>query len=85
MAREKLAAKEPCAIAYHGNVVDLLEYLYDQNVTIDLLSDQTSCHVPYDGGYCPQGLSFEERTRMLAEDPAGFRCPGGQNPSPSLE
>ena len=74
MAREKLAAKEPCAIAYHGNVVDLLEYLYDQNVTIDLLSDQTSCHVPYDGGYCPQGLSFEERTRMLAEDPAGFRA-----------
>lgn len=54
--------------------MDLLEYLYDQNVTIDLLSDQTSCHVPYDGGYCPQGLSFEERTRMLAEDPAGFRA-----------
>ena len=74
MAREKLAAKEPCAIAYHGNVVDLLEYLYDQNVTVDLLSDQTSCHVPYDGGYCPQGLTFAERTRMLAEDPAGFRA-----------
>ncbi len=74
LARKKLTAKEPCAIAYHGNIVDLLEYLYDQNVTIDLLSDQTSCHVPYDGGYCPQGLSFEERTRMLAEDPAGFRA-----------
>lgn len=73
LAQEKLAAKEPCAIAYCGNVVDLLEYLYEKNVHIDLLSDQTSCHVPYDGGYCPQGLSFAERTRMLAEDRAGFK------------
>lgn len=73
LAQEKLAAKEPCAIAYCGNVVDLLEYLYEKNVHIDLLSDQTSCHVPYDGGYCPQGLSFAERTRMLAEDREGFR------------
>ncbi len=72
MAKEKLAAKEPCAIAYCGNIVDLLEYLYENDVHIDLLSDQTSCHVPYDGGYCPQGLSFQERTRMLAEDPETF-------------
>ncbi len=72
-AREKLAAKEPCAIAYCGNIVDLLEYLYEENVHIDLLSDQTSCHVPYDGGYCPQGLTFAERTRMLAEDRDGFK------------
>ena len=73
-AREKQAEKAPCAIAYHGNVVDLLEYLYAENVHIDLLSDQTSCHVPYDGGYCPQGLSFAQRTEMLAKDPAGFRA-----------
>ena len=73
-AKEKQAVKEPCAIAYHGNVVDLLEFLYERNVTVDLLSDQTSCHVPYAGGYCPQGLTFEERTRMLAEDPVGFRA-----------
>ncbi len=72
-AREKLAAKEACAIAYCGNIVDLLEYLYEENVHIDLLSDQTSCHVPYDGGYCPQGLTFAERTRMLAEDREGFK------------
>ncbi len=72
-AREKQAAKEACAIAYCGNIVDLLEYLYDNNVTIDLLSDQTSCHVPYDGGYCPQGLTFAERTRLLAEDREEFR------------
>lgn len=72
ISKEKLAAKEACAIAYHGNVVDLLEYLLEENVHVDLLSDQTSCHVPYDGGYCPQGISFEERTRLLAEDKETF-------------
>ena len=73
MAKEKMAAKEPCAIAYLGNIVDLLEYLYEQNVHVDLMSDQTSCHVPYDGGYCPQGLTFAQRTEMLANDPEGFK------------
>ena len=73
MAQAKLAAKEPCAIAYLGNIVDLLEYLYEKNVHVDLMSDQTSCHVPYDGGYCPQGLTFAQRTEMLASDPEGFK------------
>ena len=73
LAKEKMAAKEPCAIAYLGNIVDLLEYLYEQNVHVDLMSDQTSCHVPYDGGYCPQGLTFAQRTEMLANDPEGFK------------
>ena len=73
LAQEKLEKKEPCAIAYHGNIVDLLEYLYDKKIQIDLLSDQTSCHVPYDGGYCPQGLTFAERTQMLAHDRDTFR------------
>ncbi len=73
IAKQKLAAKEPCAIAYLGNIVDLLEYLYEQNVHVDLMSDQTSCHVPYDGGYCPQGLTFAQRTEMLAHDPEGFK------------
>ena len=73
MAKEKLQKKEACAIAYLGNIVDLLEYLYEQNVHVDLMSDQTSCHVPYDGGYCPQGLTFAQRTEMLANDPEGFK------------
>ena len=73
IARAHQDEKKPCAVAFHGNIVDLLEYLYEKNVHIDLLSDQTSCHVPYDGGYCPQGLSFEERTRKLAEDPERFK------------
>ncbi|WP_319521638.1 urocanate hydratase [uncultured Desulfosarcina sp.] len=65
--------KRTLSIAYHGNVVDLLQYLADKQVPVDLLSDQTSCHVAYDGGYCPQGVSFEERTRLLAEDRRTFR------------
>ena len=73
LAQKKLAKKEAASIAYHGNVVDLLEYLLEKKVQVDLLSDQTSCHVPYDGGYCPQGIDFAERTRLLAEDPQTFR------------
>ena len=73
LAREKMEKKEACAIAYLGNIVDLLEYLYENNVHVDLMSDQTSCHVPYDGGYCPQGLTFAQRTEMLANDPEGFK------------
>lgn len=72
-AAEEKSAKRPCAIAYHGNVVDLLEYLLAKDVHVDLLSDQTSCHVPYDGGYCPQGMSFAQRTSLLEEDPQRFK------------
>ena len=61
------------SIAYLGNIVDLLEYADKNNLKIDLLSDQTSCHEPYTGGYCPQGITFEERTRLLGEDTKKFR------------
>ncbi len=64
---------KPLSIAYHGNVVDLLEYVASNNVSIDLLSDQTSCHVAYNGGYCPQGITYEERTRLLESDRKKFR------------
>jgi len=73
LAQEHLARKEPISIAYHGNVVDLLEYLVEQRIHVDLLSDQTSCHAAYDGGYCPQGLTFDERTDMLQTDKTRFR------------
>lgn len=73
LAKEAINKKEPLAVAYHGNIVDLLEYAIDQNIKIDLLSDQTSCHEAYTGGYCPQGLTFEMRTKMLDEDPSVFR------------
>ncbi len=64
---------KPVSIAYHGNIVDLLEYAVANDIHIDLLSDQTSCHAVYDGGYCPVGLSFEQRTEMLHNGHARFR------------
>ena len=73
IAEEKLASKTPYAIAYHGNIVEILEYAIEHNKHIDLLSDQTSCHAVYDGGYCPVGTSFEERTKLLATDRPKFR------------
>jgi len=65
--------REPLSIAYHGNVVDLLEYIDRHRVPVELLSDQTSCHVPYDGGYTPAGLSFEEGRHLLRTDRDRFR------------
>lgn len=72
VAKERQESKTPYAIAFHGNIVDLLEYADKNNIHIDLLSDQTSCHAVYDGGYCPAGITFEERTRLLAEDREKF-------------
>lgn len=68
LAKEKVAAKEACSIAYHGNIVDLLEAAATRDINIELLSDQTSCHNVYNGGYCPVSLSFDERTEMLSKD-----------------
>ncbi len=73
LAREACSRCEPISIAYHGNIVDLLEYAVAHDETIHLLSDQTSCHAVYEGGYCPVGLTHRERTEMLHADPAGFR------------
>lgn len=72
-AGEAMKRKEPLSIAYHGNIVELLEYAADKEIKIDLLSDQTSCHEPYSGGYCPVGISYEERTRLLHDDREKFR------------
>ena len=72
LAEEKREAKETISIAYHGNIVDLLEAAVQRNFKIDLLSDQTSCHNVYNGGYCPVGLTFSERTEMLHEDREKF-------------
>lgn len=74
MAEEYQALGKALSIAYHGNIVDLLEYAVANHKHIDILSDQTSCHVAYDGGYCPQGLTFEERTNLLAGDRPAFHA-----------
>ena len=64
---------EALSIGYLGNVVDLLEYIDSNDIQVDLISDQTSCHVPYDGGYTPAGVSFAEGREILASDPGRFR------------
>lgn len=73
LAGKALQAGEPVSVAYHGNIVDLLEYADRHYLPIDLLSDQTSCHAVYDGGYCPAGITFEERTDLLTHHREEFR------------
>ncbi|MCC8057265.1 urocanate hydratase [Cloacibacillus sp.] len=73
MAKDEMDSGEVDSIAFHGNIVDLLQYAVDHDITIDLLSDQTSCHAAYDGGYCPCGVTFEEHTRLLKEEPEKYR------------
>lgn len=73
IAKEYLENKEEISIAYHGNIVDLLEYVVKNNIKVELMSDQTSCHAVYDGGYCPQGVTFEERTKLLSENREKFK------------
>lgn len=72
LAKRFIIKKKPLSIAFHGNIVDLLEYAVSKNISIDLLSDQTSCHAAYEGGYCPQGITFEERTKLLSKDREKF-------------
>ncbi len=73
LAEQALQEKKPLSIAFLGNIVDLLEYADRTDKHIDLLSDQTSCHAVYEGGYCPAGITFEERTQLLADDREKFK------------
>jgi urocanate hydratase len=76
-ARRAQAAGEAVSIGYLGNVVDLWEAIADLpadcSFTVDLGSDQTSCHNPYGGGYYPVGLSYDEANDLMVSDPAKFR------------
>lgn len=65
--------KEAVSIAYVGNVVDLWERLAAEGVAVDLGSDQTSLHNPYNGGYYPAGHSLDRAQAMLCDDPAAFK------------
>ena len=71
--RKAVEAKEAVSLAYHGNIVDLWERLANDNVHVDLGSDQTSLHNPWAGGYYPVGYSFEESKRMMADEPERFK------------
>ena len=67
------AAKEVVSIAYQGNIVDLWEKFAEENIKVDMGSDQTSLHNPWAGGYYPAGLTFEESNQMMAEQPELFK------------
>ena len=71
--RKAMEAKETVSLAYQGNVVDLWERLADENIQVDLGSDQTSLHNPWAGGYYPAGYTYEEAQRMMADEPARFK------------
>lgn len=71
--RRALAAGEVVSMAYQGNIVDLWERLADDNIRVDLGSDQTSLHNPWAGGYYPAGLTYEQSRTMMAEDPEQFK------------
>ncbi len=65
--------REVVSIAYDGNVVDVWEKFDEENLYIDLGSDQTSLHNPWAGGYYPVGLTYEESNKMMVENPELFK------------
>lgn len=71
--RKAKADKEVVSIAYNGNIVEVWEKFDQENLYIELGSDQTSLHNPWAGGYYPAGLSFEEANQMMAENPVLFK------------
>ena len=71
--RKAVDERRTVSMAYVGNVVDLWERLADEDIEVNLGSDQTSLHNPWAGGYYPVGLTFEESKRMMADDPARFK------------
>lgn len=71
--KKALDGKETVSIAYLGNVVDVWERFDEENLHIDLGSDQTSLHNPWAGGYYPTGYTFEESNELMANDPEKFK------------
>ena len=73
--RVRLAKKnrETVSLAYLGNIVEVWEKFYVEDIHIDLGSDQTSLHNPWAGGYYPCDISFEDANIMMAENPKLFK------------
>lgn len=71
--KQAQANMEATSLAYQGNIVDLWEKLLQENVTVDIGSDQSSLHNPWSGGYYPKGYSLEESNLMMAENPEQFK------------
>ena len=65
--------KETVSIGFHGNIVEVWESFYDNNIKVDIGSDQTSLHNPWSGGYYPMDLSFEESNKLISNNPKEFK------------
>ena len=65
--------KRGCSVGYVGNIVDLWERLVERDVHVHLGSDQTSLHNPYQGGYFPVGLSFDDAQQLMHKEPSTFK------------
>jgi urocanate hydratase len=65
--------KRPLSIAYSGNIVDLWRYVVQNNIKVELASDQTSCHAVYDGGYTPYQISFKEGRELIKSNIQRFK------------
>jgi len=71
--RVAVSNKETVSIAYDGNIVEVWEKFADENIHVDLGSDQTSLHNPWAGGYYPVGNSYEHANEMMANNPEQFK------------
>ncbi|SDX26482.1 urocanate hydratase [Aequorivita viscosa] len=71
--RAAVLNSETVSIAYDGNIVDVWEKFADENIQIDLGSDQTSLHNPWAGGYYPAGMTYEESNKMMGSNPELFK------------
>ena len=71
--RKAKEQKEVVSLAYLGNIVDLWEKLVEENIAVELGSDQTSLHNPWAGGYYPVGMTYEESNDMMANNPEQFK------------
>lgn len=71
--RKAQAENEVVSIAYIGNIVDVWERFYEENIFIHVGSDQTSLHIPWTGGYYPADISYEEANRLIREEPEVFK------------
>ncbi|WP_276389394.1 urocanate hydratase [Eudoraea chungangensis] len=65
--------KEVLSLAYIGNVVEVWERFYEENLFVHLGSDQTSLHNPWAGGYYPMGLDYEEANDLMVSNPELFK------------
>jgi urocanate hydratase len=63
-------AGKPVSIALLGNIVDVVQTLWERRISPDAVTDQTSAHDPVNG-YLPQDWSVEEWDERRVSDPAG--------------